>query len=212
MQKSRCWQRFFAVQLPEVALEADSSSQGIRLERSVNRQGCDLNNHYPEKRQSSRLSRRRRSRRRLSVWTWLLPIVGVILLVVVTVVVVRISSNRGTDAGTPPAEKARAGNRVTLENFRLLRFGMTYDQVVAIMGPPTFDTQEGGKRSLNWRNGNANDTVTQTLRDANGKIIGTRTRTGYGADSVTVEFFGNSTRANVVACLFGGVIYNAPNP
>jgi hypothetical protein len=66
---------------------------------------------------------------------------------------------------------------------------MSYDQVVAIMGPPQFDdihnNAQGKSRNLGWSN---------------------------GRDTVSVQFFGDANKANVVCAAFDRFNYNAPKP
>jgi SmpA / OmlA family len=119
----------------------------------------------------------------------MLLIGGVVVVVLLVVVVVRAVSNRGSGPAEPPSASP-TGNRLTLENFRRLRFGMSYDQVVDIMGPPQFNDisnyANGSKsRNVGWSN---------------------------GRDTVSVQFFDDANKANVVCATFDRVTYNAPKP
>jgi hypothetical protein len=125
---------------------------------------------------------------------WLVSI-AVVLLVLAVGFALRIVSKRSGShpAGTPTTSTpaiSPTGDPLTLENFRRLRYGMTYDQVVSIMGPPRFDgvdSYSNGRKSRNigWTNGH---------------------------DTVSVQFFDDANRANVVCATFDRVNYNAPKP
>jgi hypothetical protein len=114
----------------------------------------------------------------------LLAIGSVLVIVLLVGVAVYTVSRHGPGLTAEPT-----GDRLTLENFRRLRYGMSYDQVVAIMGPPQFDDThnyaQGKSRNLGWNN---------------------------GRDSVSVQFFGDANKANVVCATFDRVTYNAPKP
>jgi hypothetical protein len=146
-----------------------------------------MEDHHTGKRRSSRTVRsRRRSDRRFKKGAWLLAIGSVLVIVLFVGVAVYIVSGNGSE---PSTASTPTGNRLTLENFRRLRYGMSYNQVVAIMGPPQFDdTLNNGQsksRNLGWSN---------------------------GRDTVSVQFFGDANKANVVAATFDRVTYNAPKP
>jgi SmpA / OmlA family len=140
--------------------------------------------HSGKRRSSRTVPSRRRSSRRFKIGAWLLAIGGVLVIVLLVVVAVHTVSKHGSGPAAEPT-----GNRLTLENFRRLRYGMSYDQVVAIMGQPQFDdttnNTQGKSRNLGWSN---------------------------GRDTVSVQFFGDANKANVVSATFDRVNYNAPKP
>jgi hypothetical protein len=150
-----------------------------------------MEDRHSGKRRSSRTVRSRRgSSRRFKIGAWLLAIGSVLAIVLLVGVAVHTVSKHGWGpAADPPTATTPTGNRLTLENFRRLRYGMSYDQVVAIMGPPQFDdTQnnaQGKSRNVGWSN---------------------------GRDGVSVQFFGDANKANVVCATFDRVTYNAPKP
>jgi hypothetical protein len=135
-------------------------------------------------------SRRRRSSRRLRIGAWLLAIGSFLVIALLIGVAVYTVSKHGLGSATEsPTAITPTGNRLTLENFRRLRYGMSYGQVVAIMGPPQFDETDKRaqvkSRNLGWNN---------------------------GRDTVSVQFFGDANKANVVCATFDRVNYNAPKP
>jgi len=150
-----------------------------------------MEDRHSGKRLSSRTVRsRRRSSPRFKIAAWLLAIGSVLGLVLLVGVAVYIVSKHSSGPADPATATAPIGNRLTLENFRRLRYGMSYDQVVAIMGPPQFDdtnTYANGSKSRNlgWNN---------------------------GRDSVFVQFFNDANKANVVCATFDRANYNAPKP
>ncbi len=146
--------------------------------------------HFGNRRSSRTVRSGRRSSRRFKIGAWLLAIGSVLVIVLLAGVAVHTVSKHGSGpAAEPPTATTPTGNRLTLENFRRLRYGMSYDQVVAIMGPPQFDdtpnNAQDKSRNLGWSN---------------------------GRNTVSVQFFGDANKANVVCATFDRVNYNAPKP
>jgi hypothetical protein len=150
-----------------------------------------MEDRHSGKRRSSRTVRSRRcSSRWFKIGVWLLAIGSALVIALLVGVAVHTVSKHGLGpAAEPPTATTPTGNRLTLENFRRLRYGMSYDQVVAIMGSPQFDDThnypQGKSRNLGWSN---------------------------GRDAVSVQFFGDANKANVVSATFDRVQYNAPKP